>query len=484
VVYTFFDTWLKNLGTPVVSVTAASNAAEAGAAPGHFTVSRTGGTAAPLTVEWALAGTASPGADYAAPVSSATIPAGASSLDVAVKPVDDALVEDDETVELRLAPDPAYRIDAAHAAAALATADDDATAGLPVVTIEATDPAADEAGPSGGAFTVAVAGAFAGDLRVRYTVDGTATNGVDYAPLSGTLTVPAGQTSATLAIDPVADGVLETAETVHVTLAPSTGYAVGSPATAGVVIADADLDPTKPIVSVSATDRTAAEPGSDGGTFTVSRTGPTTGSQSVNLRFGGSAQNGGDYGFLQSFRNFTSGVSRLVLTIAPLDDTDVEGPEDVTLAALAGSAIQLGPYTGSRVVIQDDEPSPGLDDFYTIAPCRLADTRRPAGPAGAPALAAGETRVFPVSGLCGIPPEATAISVNVTAVNPATDGFLTLFEPGATRPVAATVNLRTGLIRGNNGIFHILGRPSGLAVYAGITGGTVDVVIDVNGYFL
>jgi hypothetical protein len=186
---------------------------------------------------------------------------------------------------------------------------------------------------------------------------------------------------------------------------------------------------------------------------------------------------------MQSFRTFPAGTSSLVLTIATLDDPDVEGPEDVTLSVLPGAALQVGPYTGDRVVIQDNEPSPGLNDFYTLSPCRLVDTRRPAGPSGAPALAAGETRVFPASGVCGIPPEATAISVNVTSVSPSTDGYLTLFEPGAPLPVAATVNLRTGLTRGNNGIFHLLGHPGGLAVYSGIVSGTVDVVIDVNGYF-
>jgi hypothetical protein len=289
-----------------------------------------------------------------------------------------------------------------------------------------------------------------------------------------------------LTIDPLADGVLETAETVFVTLAPSSAYSIGAAAgsgsTAGVVIADADLDTTKPILSISATDPDAAEIGNSGA-FTITRTGSVTSPLSVNLHFGGSAQNGGDYGFVQSFRTISAGASRLVVNISSLDDTDVEGPEDVTLSVVPSSAIQLGPYTGSRVIIQDNEPSPGLDDFYTLPPCRLADTRQPAGPAGAPSLAAGETRVFPASGQCGIPPEATALSLNVTAVNPSTDGYLTLFEPGAPLPLASTLNLRAGQVRSNNGIFHLLGHPSGLAVYAGIASGTVDVVIDVNGYF-
>ena len=45
--------------------------------------------------------------------------------------------------------------------------------------------------------------------------------------------------------------------------------------------------------------------------------------------------------------------------------------------------------------------------FYTVAPCRVFDTRNPAGPYGGPALVAGGERSFVLPGRCGIP--ATAI---------------------------------------------------------------------------
>jgi acetyl esterase/lipase len=478
-VYNFFDAFLKNLGAPAVSVTAAADASEAGTA-GRFTISRTGSTAAPLTVRWALAGTATAGSDFTAPVESATIPAGAASVNVNVTPVADSLVEGDETIELHLAFDPAYRIDDAKSAAQITLTDNDGSPSLPVVTLQATDAAAAETGPDAGTLTVSVAGSFAGSLTVRYTVAGTAENGADYAPLSGAVTIPAGQTAATIVIDPVADGGLETAETVFVALAPAAGYAIGAPAAAGVVLADVDLDTTKPILSVSATDPTAAEPGGDAGAFTVTRTGSTSSSLAIEIALGGSAQNGGDYGHLQRFPTFAPGAGRMVVSIAPLDDPDIEGTEDVTLAVPAGAAWQLGPYAGSRVTLLDNEPSSGVEGFYPLPPCRLVDTRRPAGLWGAPTLATGETRIFPVSGSCGVPPDATALSVNITAIAPAANGFLTLFEPGAPRPTASTINVRTGETRANNGIVHLIGHPRAIALYSGVP---VEVAVDVNGYF-
>ena len=66
--------------------------------------------------------------------------------------------------------------------------------------------------------------------------------------------------------------------------------------------------------------------------------------------------------------------------------------------------------------------------FFSVTPCRVVDTRNPAGPTGGPALAGGQTRSFPVSGgTCGIPATALAVSVNLTAVGAAAAGHFTLF---------------------------------------------------------
>ena len=110
-----------------------------------------------------------------------------------------------------------------------------------VVTIEATSAAAGEAGPVAGEFTVATASYYRADpLIVNYTVSGTATSGADYTPLSGSVAIPAGQTSAPISVIPIDDTVQEPLETVIVTLTIGTGYIVGSPGAATVTIADND----------------------------------------------------------------------------------------------------------------------------------------------------------------------------------------------------------------------------------------------------
>ncbi len=56
---------------------------------------------------------------------------------------------------------------------------------------------------------------------ITYTIAGTATNGVDYTTIPTSVTIPAGQTSTSLTIHPITDGLLEGTETVILTFQTS-----------------------------------------------------------------------------------------------------------------------------------------------------------------------------------------------------------------------------------------------------------------------
>ena len=121
--------------------------------------------------------------------------------------------------------------------------------------------------------------------------------------------------------------------------------------------------------------------------------------------------------------------------------------------------------------------------FYTLAPCRLIDTRNPAGPAGGPALPAGQTRGFALSGACGIPASAKALSVNVTVTQPAAAGYLSVYaadqQPGGT----SAISFAAGQTVANNAVLRLSGDGAGaIAVLAG-SPGNVHFILDVNGYF-
>ena len=116
--------------------------------------------------------------------------------------------------------------------------------------------------------------------------------------------------------------------------------------------------------------------------------------------------------------------------------------------------------------------------FYTLTPCRVVDTRNP----GQSALVAGETRIVPMAGSCGIPSGASAVSVNLTSVLPTAQGGLTAFPANEARPVASAISYTPSSVRANNGVLKLGG--DALAFYCNQPSGSVHLIVDVNGYFL
>ncbi len=123
--------------------------------------------------------------------------------------------------------------------------------------------------------------------------------------------------------------------------------------------------------------------------------------------------------------------------------------------------------------------TPASAFFYTVAPCRVFDTR-----ASSP-LASGVSRVFAVAGTCGIPATARAVVANVTAVVPTGNGYMTLYPGNLPAPTTSTINFRAGQVRANNAILGLATDGSGSvrAVPAVAGGGQVHLILDVSGYF-
>jgi hypothetical protein len=124
---------------------------------------------------------------------------------------------------------------------------------------------------------------------------------------------------------------------------------------------------------------------------------------------------------------------------------------------------------------------PGLD-FYTVQPCRLFDTR---SNNGAP-LQSGTERVFLISGSCGIPVTARAISVNVTAIDATGAGNISLFPGDAQATGSSAINFAAGVTRANNAILALAHNGAGTVTARATVNaspGQVHLILDVNGYF-
>jgi hypothetical protein len=119
--------------------------------------------------------------------------------------------------------------------------------------------------------------------------------------------------------------------------------------------------------------------------------------------------------------------------------------------------------------------------FVPVAPCRVADTRNPAGAFGGPFIAAQGTREFDIpNSACNIPATAQAYSVNATVVPHGVLGFLTAFPCGQPRPFTSTLNAVDGRVKAAAAILPA-GTNGGLCFFA--THDT-DLVLDINGYFV
>lgn len=98
-------------------------------------------------------------------------------------------------------------------------------------------------GPKDGLFTVRRCGGESNAINVNYSISGTASNGVDYVELPGSVSIAAGSDVGLIPIVPIDHGVsFDAAKTVVLTLTPDSsasplpGYILGCPSRAEVLI--------------------------------------------------------------------------------------------------------------------------------------------------------------------------------------------------------------------------------------------------------
>jgi PKD domain/Fibronectin type III domain len=124
-------------------------------------------------------------------------------------------------------------------------------------------------------------------------------------------------------------------------------------------------------------------------------------------------------------------------------------------------------------------------DFYTVAPCRLLDTRTQED--GAAPVQHGTDRVLDVVAVtrCGVSPLATAVVLNVTVAQTTGSGYLQLYPANLTQPpLTATITFAASMTRSNNAI-SMLPADGRIKLRPTVSGsGSTHVVVDVLGFFI
>jgi hypothetical protein len=175
----------------------------------------------------------------------------------------------------------------------------------------------------------------------------------------------------------------------------------------------------------------------------------------------------------------TTGANGSAAFGAPLPLWQTYPPPNSSLRIVATATDAAG-NTSELSGPVEAEPPTALA-FHTVAPCRLLDTREAEGQGG-PALTSGRPRTRYVSGNCGVSPTARAVVVNVTVTNPTARGHVHL-APTPWPADTSTINFQAGQTRANSAVVTLdpFGRLAANPLLEG--SGTVDLILDVSGYF-
>ena len=241
---------------------------------------------------------------------------------------------------------------------------------LPRVSVVASPSSVGEDGTTNATFRFTRTAPVTDALVVNFTVDGDATFGEDYTTSEAGLfaanlvVFEAGQSSATITMDPKGDQLLEPNESVIVTLAEGTGYTLGTSRSAKATIAN---DDSAISVAVSATGDpfgvAVAEDGKANLIYTFTRTG-ALGALTVDFSVSTDAIVNSD--FTQSGANkfkgyfstlsFAAGQAKKTITLDPIADSITEVPEFVTLTLRQSKGYTVGESASATGFILDTVP--------------------------------------------------------------------------------------------------------------------------------
>ena len=129
-------------------------------------------------------------------------------------------------------------------------------------------------------------------------------------------------------------------------------------------------------------------------------------------------------------------------------------------------------------------PPASLADFYTVAPCRVVDTRNANGANGGPALTASQVRTFPIAGTCGVPAAAKAVVLNVTSVGAGAVGNFQIFPGNAFPMGTSVVNFAAGQTRASSAMLMLATDGTGTLGVQNTSAASAHCVLDVVGYYL
>ncbi|GLU42665.1 hypothetical protein Musp01_02890 [Muricauda sp. NBRC 101325] len=357
-VYTILN---DDTGDVTISATDGS-ASEDGPDTGAFQVDlgAVNGTGADIMVDLniANASTADEGTDFNVLPTSINITAGNQTATILLTPINDSEIEEQEFVRLEItgtSNETLFPLGSPTSADVTIDSED-------VVTVSIandTNGAENNGGgpPTDGVLIVSQSSVSPVDTEITYSVSGTATEGDDYSTLSGTLTIPQGDTSAEIGINVLEDVIVEGDESVIITLTGISSGLAQLDVPANIEATNTIIDDDNPTATLTATDDTATETGTTTGEFTVNldATNISGAPLTINYVISGSATSGDDFIALTGTVQIANNSSSATILLTPIDDSEVEVDETVILTLAAGTGYSVGNPDEATVTIESED---------------------------------------------------------------------------------------------------------------------------------
>ena len=342
----------------------------------EFTVTLSSLSGTNITVDYAtsddspISGSATSGDDYVSAAGTLTIPVGRVSGVISISVIGDTSVEPDETFRVVLRNPLGGTLGRSVAIGTILN--DDSAA--PVATVFVTDAtiAEGDSGLTALSFNVNVSPPSDTEVTFNYaTADGTASSGDDFVPASGTVTIPAGSSSANINVDVMGDMVLEGDEIVVLTLDNPIGAVLRKNQAIGVIINDDKDVPALPVIGFGNNKIYAYENSSSPIAFRVvvpvSNHDITVDYATNNL----SAEAGSDYVAASGTVTIPAGTNSRIINIDILGDAIIEGDEifSITLSNPVGAHLKNDSRTAIGVIRNDDSSTtlPMIDIYNASA---------------------------------------------------------------------------------------------------------------------
>lgn len=328
---------------------------------GGFLVSLSNPVDVPVTVNFSVGGTASNGIDYAAVSPSVVIPTGQTTAVVVVNPVNELLVEGNESVILALTSTSQPSVTWSATPATISVIDNDSS----TLSISGS-PTSETTGSA--EFTFSLSQPSATPTSVTYSLGGsTATNGSDYTgATSGVIVFAPSVTAQTLSLTVIDDLLVEGTETLAVSVTSIDGSVSGAGANSTIAIADNDAAQ----VNIIQLTPSISESGGNA-QYLVYLNSLAQNDVTATIALGGTATAGSDYNASSTTVVIPGGSLSANFSVPLINDNVVESTESL-IASITGASgsgtITVGPASAATVsILNEDSATINIDSATAVS---------------------------------------------------------------------------------------------------------------------